>query len=80
MLLVYSMYPIFQDSINRQLAYAGIATLAFEVILATMAAEKLSVQECSIQEQWKHMFSAKSLKIKTIQEAVLLLLSRLILV
>ena len=69
--LIYSTYPNFRDVTNRQLAYVGIATLAFDVILATIAAGKLSLQACPLQEQWKHMFSEKSLKIKTIQQTVL---------
>src|SRR5436190_8196551 len=35
-----------------------------------MAVGKLSLQACPLQEQWKHMFSEKSLKIKTIQQSV----------
>jgi|SRR5947207_13002545 len=35
-----------------------------------MAAGKLSLQACPLQEKWKHMFSEKSLKIKAIQQSV----------
>jgi hypothetical protein len=53
------------------LAGVEIATLAFDFVLATMAAGKLPHQGCLLEEQWKHMFSLKSLQIKDIQKSVL---------
>jgi hypothetical protein len=55
---------------SNQTAFGGIAVLIFDVVLVTFALSLFWSPHCLLEEQWKQMFSQKSLQIKTIQESV----------
>jgi hypothetical protein len=55
---------------NHQMSAGEGLFVVIQVILVTMAAERIHISKCRFEDVWREMFSEKSLQIKTIEESV----------